>query len=78
MHNVKAEAPVREQGIREKSLMEPTAGAASHGRSADAFLSEIGSDLLAGAETLPVLNAEGRQIGALNRQLALETPLRQT
>jgi len=58
--------------IRVGSLMQPVAeGKASSGVQVDATLAEIGAELVAGDEKIPVLDGGGRQIGILNRAHAL-------
>ena len=53
--------------------MEPGRGAASRGIRVNATISEIGTELLSSDGPLPVLDAEGAQVGTLDRQRALQT-----
>ena len=59
--------------VRVGSLMEPGRGAASRGIRVNATISEIGTELLSSDGPLPVLDAEGAQVGTLDRQRALQT-----
>ncbi len=60
--------------VRVSSLMTPaTGGDATRGVDAHATISEIAPQLISSGETLPVIDALGRQIGILDRQRALAT-----
>jgi glycine betaine/proline transport system ATP-binding protein len=59
--------------VRVSSLMQPGAGAATQGIGLNATISEVAPQLLASDGPIPVLDSDGRQVGALDRQRALQT-----